>query len=565
MNDFRKTPRRQDRQAIDGILNAPRRPQISGVSSPLGGGRRSLNGASFRRSNARSVGNFAQQDGYHAASRASTGYSGAAEGGVPSNHSSKSSLLHLSLPAESKRTKRRGRKDRSNGRGWKKFRLWSLRGGLAALAIVLIMGGFLFWKFQSKLGKVFKGGGSAAALHENVDPNKLKGEGDGRINVLLLGRGGDNHAGGDLTDTILVASIDPVNKKAALVSIPRDLWVETPSGGHSKINAIYANAKHSALNRNKKDKDGAEKAGAKALQDTVKGVLGVDIHYYGVVDFLAFKQAVDTVGGVDINVPQELTVKETLWDTTIGKRYVLDVPAGMQHFDGQRALFFTRSRHTSARGDFDRSERQRLFISALSQKILSAGTYTNPVKISQLMDAFGDHISTDFSVSDAARLAQIGKGIDQSKIESIGLSDPPNNYLKTSNISGQSVVVPTAGIDNYDAIQKFIREKLKDGYIIKENANLTILNGTAVPGLAGQKADQLKTYGYNVGTVADAPTQSYENTVIVDLTNGKKPYTKNYLEKRFGVKATTKLPDETIQPGNASFVIILGQNETSNR
>lgn len=562
MNDFRKTPRRQDRQAIDGILNAPTRPQISGVSNQLG--RRSLSGESFRRSSGRSVGNFDQQDGYHASSRAAANYA-AADGASGGKEHAKSSLLHLSLPPEGKRSRKRGRKDRVERRGWKKFRFWSLRGGLAVLAILLIVGGFLFWKFQSKLDKVFKGGGSAAALQENVDPTRLKGEGDGRINILLLGRGGDNHAGGDLTDTILVASIDPVNKTAALVSIPRDLWVKTPTGGHSKINAIYANAKHAALNRNRKDKDAAEKAGAKALQGTVKDVLGIDIHYYSVVDFQAFKQAVDTVGGVDINVPPELAVKETLWDTTIGKRYVLDVPAGMQHFDGQRALFFTRSRHTSKRGDFDRAERQRLFISALSQKILSAGTYTNPVKVSQLMDAFGDHISTDFSVNDAVRLMQIGKGIDQSKIESIGLADPPNNFLKNGNISGQSVVVPVAGIDNYADIQKFIREKLKDGYILKENANLTILNGTSVPGLAGQKADQLKTYGYNVGTVADAPTKDYEKTVVVDLTNGKKPYTKNYLEKRFGVKATTKLPDNTIQPGNASFVIILGQNETANR
>jgi polyisoprenyl-teichoic acid--peptidoglycan teichoic acid transferase len=513
------------------------------------------------------VGNFAQQDGYNATNRAAGGASNGRPTETPqAAHGSKSSLLHLSLPTEDQRSKRRGRKDRSEKkRGWKKFRLWSFRGGLAALAIVLIMGGFLFWKFQSKLGKVFKGGGSAAALHDNVDPTRLKGEGDGRINILLLGRGGENHAGGDLTDTILVASVDPVNKKAALVSIPRDLWVKTPTGGHSKINAIYANAKHAALNRNKKDKAAAEKAGAKALQSTVKDVLGVDTHYYGVVDFQAFKQAVDTVGGVSIDVPKELAVKETLWDTTIGKRYVLDVPAGMQHFDGQRALFFTRSRHTSARGDFDRSERQRLFISALSQKILSAGTYTNPVRISQLMDAFGDHISTDFSVNDAVRLMQIGKGIDQSKIESIGLADPPNTFLVNRTISGQSTIVPNAGIDEYTDIHKFIREKLKDGYILKENANISVLNGTAVAGLATQKAEQLKTYGYNVGTVDSAPTQSYEKTVVVDLTNGKNPYTKNYLEKRFGVKVTTKLPDATIQPGTASFVIILGQNETSNR
>lgn len=563
MNDFRKPSRRQDRQAIDGILSGTSRPQISGVSGPLG--RRPVLNDEPRKVSR--VGDFKQPDGYHPVSRNISNDSRAARSDTKAARStSKSSLLHVSLPPEDRHTKRRGRKDRAEKkRGWKKFRLWSLRGGLAALAILLVIGGFLFWKFQSKLGKVFQGGGSAAALKENVSPSLLKGEGDGRINVLLLGRGGDSHAGGDLTDTILVASIDPVNKTTALISIPRDLWVKTARGGHSKINAVYANAKHAALNRNSKDRVAAEVIGAKALQATVKDVLGIDTHYYGVVDFLAFKQAVDTLGGVDINVPPELAVKETLWDTTIGKRYVLNVPAGLQHFDGQRALFFTRSRHTSARGDFDRAERQRLFITALSQKMLSVGTYTNPVKMSQLMDAFGNHISTDFSVNDAVRLAQIGKGIDQAKIESIGLSDPPHSYLKTGNVSGQSVVLPTAGVDDYDAIHAFVRGKLKDGYILKENANISILNGTGVSGLASQKAEQLKGYGYNVGTVADAPTQSYGKTVVVDLTKGKKPYTKNYLEKRFGVKVTSKLPDTAIQPGNASFIIILGQNETVNR
>lgn len=380
---------------------------------------------------------------------------------------------------------------------------------------------------------------------------------------MLLGKGGEGHEGADLTDTILVASIDPINKTANLVSIPRDLWV-TVDGASSKVNAVYANHKYRALAASPKDKAAAEKAGVESLQETIGEVLGIPIHYYGMVDFQAFKQAVDTVGGVDIEVPENLAVREYLWDTTTGKPYNLNVPAGLQHFDSTRALFFTRSRHTSIRGDFDRAERQRLFIQALSQKVLSAGTYTNPVKISQLMSDFGDHVSTDFSINDGLRLAQLAKDIKPANVKSIGLADPPNNYVRTDNINGQSIVRPLAGIGDYSEIQNYIRNTLKDPYLAKENAGIMVLNGTNTPGLASAQGDKLKSYGYNVVKVDTAPTQTYQTTTIIDLTAGKKPYTKNYLEKRLEAKTVTKLPDPNIQATGADFVIILGQDETAN-
>ena len=291
-------------------------------------------------------------------------------------------------------------------------------------------------------------------------------------------------------------------------------------------------------------------------------IVDMPLHYYSLVDFLAFKQAVDTVGGVDITVTEETAVQEYLWDSLDRKNYYLNVQPGQQHFDGTRALYYARSRHTSPRGDFDRSERQRLLITALSQKILSAGTYTNPAKISGLLSAFGDHISTDMSVQDAVRLGEIGKAVG-TKIESLDLAKPGEALVGTGNINGLSIVRPTAGVNDYSEIRKFVHSKMRDGFIAKENANITVLNGAGIPGLAATKADQLKYYGYNVTTVDDAPSGDYTKTVIVDLTKGKKPYTKNYLEKRFGVKVVTKLPDTAIQPGSANFVIILGKDATT--
>ncbi len=441
-----------------------------------------------------------------------------------------------------------------------------ITGILIFLFLVLGIGGFLALKGYINLHKVLKGGGGAAALESNVDPSKLKGEGDGRVNILLLGRGGDENDAPDLTDTIIVASIDPIANEAVLFSIPRDLYVPVSGSGSMKINAAFATGKNAELSKvNSKQRNTPEnqkkgdEAGFTKLEETIETNLGVNIHYHTLVDFAAFRQAVDTVGGIDINVPSPVAENMRI----DGKPYRLDVKAGQQHMDGFKALAYSRTRHTSARGDFDRAERQRLVIIALKEKILSAGTFSNPAKISSLLDNLGSHVTTNFSLEDMKRLYQLGGQISQQKITSVGLADPPNNFVVTDSIAGQSVVVPRAGVGKYTEIKAYLRNVLKDSYIKNENANVMVLNGTGTAGLATQKADELKGYGYNVGTVDNAPTRAYTKTVIVDLRNGSKKYTKNYLEKRYGVSAVTALPDTTIQPGVADFVIIIGNDQAN--
>lgn len=442
------------------------------------------------------------------------------------------------------------------------FRKWALRSGLAVFLLLFSIGGLLFTQGYLKLHKVFKGGAShAAALQADVSPTLLKGEGDGRVNILLLGNGGDGHDGPDLTDTMMVASIDPVNKTAALLSVPRDLWVKMPTnfmGNYQKINAAYEAGKYSYLG--KQDASNANtpavEAGFKSADQAVSQVLGITIHYNAVVDFAAFKQAVDTVGGITVNVPEQLydptMAWENNWNPVLAK-------AGVQQMNGKQALLYARSRETSS--DFARGQRQRLLITAIKQKVTSVGTLSNPVKISQLLGAFGNNAVTDMSLSDAVRLYDLTKGISDSSIQSLDLVTAPNSFITTGNMNGTSIDEPKAGLFNYSAIQSYVRSTLKDGYITKENAQLTVLNGTSVAGLATTKANELKSYGYNVTKVDNAPTTSYAKTVIVDLTNGADKYTRHYLENRYDVTATTKLPDTTIQPGSANFVVILGQDQ----
>jgi len=434
------------------------------------------------------------------------------------------------------------------------------------VTLFILMAGGLALKTYLKTKGILKGGGNgAAALNKNVDPTLLKGEGDGRVNILLLGKGGAGHDGPDLTDTILIASIDPIAKEVALLSLPRDLWVKSSAGGQSKINAVYANAKYGVLNdytvKQQTDavKAEAEKAGVKAIEDTVTSVLGIPIHYFGMVDFQGFAQAINAVGGIDINVKTEV------YDTFIqadNNNNPLIAAVGQQHFDGKHALLYAQSRHGSLRGDFDRTERQREVIVALKDKILSLGTFANPLKVNQLIDAVGDHVSTDFTTNELKRVYDIVKDVPSAKIASIGLADPPNNFVTTDTINSQSVVVPRAGEFEYTEIQSYVRNTLRDSFLKSENANIIILNGTNTPGLATLKSTELKSYGYNVTQVADAPTKTYIKTVLIDLTKGVKKYTKSYLEKRLGVTSTTTLPDTSIVPGTADFVIILGSNES---
>jgi polyisoprenyl-teichoic acid--peptidoglycan teichoic acid transferase len=438
----------------------------------------------------------------------------------------------------------------------------AIRVALVLLLILVLIGGFLFAKGYLSLRKVLSGNGGAAALQQDVDPSRLKGEGDGRVNILVLGRGGEGHEGADLTDTIILASIDPIAKEAALVSIPRDLYVPVPNKGSMKINSVFYTGKTSYLSKAPKrspdSKKQAEDAGFNLLEKTVEQTFGIPVHYHMMVDFEGFKKAIDTVGGVDINV--QTPVQERM--RIDGRPYLLDVKTGRQHFDGFRALAYARSRQTSVRGDFDRAERQRLIILALKEKVLSLNTFSNPAKVSQLLDNFGSHVQTNFSVNDMMRLYEISKGMGNTAIKSIGLADPPNNYIKTANVGGSSVVVPTAGVGNYKEIQAYIRNTLKDSFLRNENASVVVLNGTQVSGLASKKGDELKSYGYNVIKVDNAPTKNYTKTVIVDRVNSKK-YTKNYLEKRFGATSTGTMPDQSINPENADFVIIIGSDQRS--
>lgn len=436
---------------------------------------------------------------------------------------------------------------------------WSLkRTALTLLALIVAGGLFMGIKFYIIERHLFRGGGGAPALASNINVNNLRGEGDGRVNILLLGIGGPGHDGANLTDTILLASIDPINNKVALLSIPRDLWVKIPGDGYQKINAAYAYGKNQSK---AKTLAGQERDGLNLLDNSLSPVLGIPIHYHAVVNFKAFQQGVEAVGGVDANVPKELAGREEFWIEGTNRHYTLNVQPGQQHFDGTKALYFARERHDSS--DFVRSQRQRLLLSALKDKTLSLGTFSNPIKISNLLSSFGDNVYTDFSVNDITRLYQIIQKVPSGDISSLDLVTPPHDLLTTGNLDGLSIVRPKTGLFDYSDIQNFVRNTLRDGLLIKENAPVAIYNATSVAGLATKEAKLLKSYGYNVTTVDNLPKATDPaKSILIDLSNSADKYTRHYLEQRLGLAAQNSLPAGAgiAPPSGTKFVIIVGKD-----
>lgn len=296
-----------------------------------------------------------------------------------------------------------------------------------------------------------------------------------RTNVLLLGTGGPGHDGPDLSDTMILASIDENGKDVALVSIPRDLWAPPVT---AKINVAYAHGQE-------KEGKGLDRA-----RETVSSLLGIPVHYAVRVDFDGFIKAVDLVGGLDIEVENSfidphypITGKEDdLCGMTLEKQDIdgllqevvktatgsavvlsqindkndpftcryetLTFTMGQKHLDGATALKFVRSRYgTNNEGsDFARSARQEKVILAVRQKVFSSQTLTDPKTIAGLIETFGASIDTDIVDEDVPLFAKLAQKIDPATIRRVVLdSDRDESQLVAGdpqNYGGQYVLIP---------------------------------------------------------------------------------------------------------------------------
>jgi LCP family protein required for cell wall assembly len=327
---------------------------------------------------------------------------------------------------------------------------------LTLVVLLVLTGGFVGFKLIKNSGKIF-GGNVLGLLH----PTKLKGEDIGRVNILLAGNSADDpgHGGASLTDSIMIVSLDTKNNTAFLLSVPRDLWVNIGSDGYAKINTAYVDGEAEKFTAS-----GYPSGGMGQLEKVVSKSFGITIDYYALVNYTAFRDTVNAVGGVDINI--QSSDHRGLYDPNISVADggPLKLANGQQHLNGQVALNLARSRGDSyysygfPASDFDRTTHQRQLLVALKSKIASASTLSNPVKISSLLDAAGKNITTDFNTSEASRLYQISKKIDNSKITSISLNNyNGKDYLASyTGYGGQSALIPAAGVSDYSDIQKLV-------------------------------------------------------------------------------------------------------------
>lgn len=338
----------------------------------------------------------------------------------------------------------------------------------------------------------------------------VKGQSDGRTNILLLGMGGKNHPGGTLSDTIIVTSIDYEDKRLGTISLPRDLWVPIPGFGHEKINAAYAEGEK---NKN------LSGSGGQLSSKTVENVLGIPIHYYISLDFEGFKKIVDSVGGIDVYVEKDIYDPYYPADNMIDYS-PFKISAGEHHMDGALALKYVRSRKTTS--DFDRSRRQQQVMAAVKEKILTLNVLANPKKVTDLINILGDHIRTNMQIDEIYALWNVSKNINTTNIASKVFDTAENGPLTASQDSRGYYIYPRKGIDKFIDLQTAARNLFNDGEAVEEasSVRVEVLNGTSRNGVASTVSQYLSSYGYKIIRIGDARSKMAK-TIVYDYSNGK--------------------------------------------
>jgi LCP family protein required for cell wall assembly len=374
------------------------------------------------------------------------------------------SILHKTISAGEALPSRFGRsiepnKKPAKHRSRKKL---VLKLSLGAISLIVAVGAWLGWSVLGNINKVFHGNiiSDAQALFSSA---KLDGESQGRVNILLAGDSTDdpNHGGAQLTDSILLLSINTNTHQAFLLSIPRDLWVYIPGlGSHQKINSA-----HDVTNFHE---NGYPSGGMGQLEKIVKTDLGIPIDYYGLMDYGAFRDSVNAVGGVTIDI--QSPDARGLFDPNAN----LKLPNGEVSLDGQQALNLARARgdgygsYGFPSSDFARTEHQRQLFIAVSEKAKSLGVLANPLKISSLFNALGGNIQTDLNLQDVLRLIQLTKNINPSTVQSYtypytsgsGTGPLLTGYLDPA--TKEDALIPTAGLDDFSQLQQYYQDLISN-------------------------------------------------------------------------------------------------------
>jgi LCP family protein required for cell wall assembly len=358
-------------------------------------------------------------------------------------------------------------------------------------------------------------------------------DGASRINILFIGldyRDWQVNEGPPRSDTMILFTVDPITKTAGMLSIPRDLWVNTPGYGYGRINMAYPSGEGSKL----------PGGGAGLAMKTVEQLLGVPVHYYAQVDFNTFTEIVNRLGCITI-IPEETLILDPVGE---GLDHVKITAGGERELCGWKVLAYARTRKTEG-GDTDRSRRQQQVIFALQKKIFDPEVFPSLIlQAPQMYSELSHGIHTNMPLEDAIKLAILGKDIDPASIKT-GIIDASMVTFDNTVLGGQaaSIMKPIA-----DKIRVLRDEIFTSGGALSpmaqgdpvslmraEEARVRIVDGTFTAGLDQRAGAWFQAQGMNVtevGTAADV----YNSTVVI--VYGPKLYTLKYLQSVFGISHT---------------------------
>jgi LCP family protein required for cell wall assembly len=372
-------------------------------------------------------------------------------------------------------------------------------------------------------------------------------DGTERLNILLIGSDQRPREGTYNTDTLIVVSIDPTTGLVAMFSLPRDV-VDVPlpagplrnayAGGvyPKKINALFTSVRNrpdlvSGTNRTR---------GYNGLKKVLGSLYNLDIKYFVEVNFTGFKQVVDAMGGVTINV--QIPVVDESYPSDTGRLSRVYIPSGIQHMTGAEALVYARSRH-SGQGDFDRAARQQRVLTSLREQADIAALIP---RIPELLTAVKATVRTDIPQDQLAKLAGLAGQVDTKNIRSYVFSPPRYGTERTTGSRGYVVIPNVARIRSAvanafksDPVLEAERETLGE-----EGASIWVLNGSGKSGQSTDVAGYLEYHGLVASAPRQVPDKRPSKTQLV-VYNGAEDHlsaTIEFLEK--ALKTTAILKNE---------------------
>lgn len=345
------------------------------------------------------------------------------------------------------------------------------------------------------------GGGSITVATPTPAPNVTPTPAP--INVLLLGTDERPDEGGPLrTDTMILLTLNPADQSIGMLSLPRDLWVPIPGQGTTtKINMAYMLGEQN-------DYPGG---GPQLAKDTVSSFVGRPVDYFVRVNFDGFRDIIDLIGGIDINVPY--TIHDEEYPTENYGVETFHLEAGPQHLDGVTALKYARTRHGD--DDYSRSRRQQDIIRAVADKVLNAGMIPQLLaNTPQLLATAQNTIQTDIPIPTGIELAKMVNGSSLREVRQLVLDSHYGE--ETYSSEGMWILMPDRARVRTALEQFFSPTGASVASASGAGLRVEVLNGTSQPGVAAATAELLKSQGWDVVSVGDADRKDYVQTIVIN-------------------------------------------------